>query len=99
MKRLFVIVLTVFSMLTISQALAAEKTVKLSVPGMNCPSCPFMVQSVISSVPGVKSVDASLEDRTAVVVFDDVLAMESDLTEATGKIGYPSTVIRDGSNS
>ncbi len=73
---------------------AAEQTIKLSVPGMSCPSCPYMVKQVIVQVGGIKAVDVSLEDRTATVTFDDALASVEKIRQATASIGYPSTLIK-----
>lgn len=75
-----------------SNAAAAERSVTLSVPGMNCPSCPFFVSKVLKKVTGVKTVKTSLKNRTAVVVFDDAKTDAAALTKATGSVGYKSTV-------
>ncbi len=77
-------------------ALAAEQTVKLSVPGMYCASCPYMVKKAISAVQGVKAVQAEIEDRSATVKFDDVVTNTAAIRKATADIGYPSTVIVAG---
>jgi mercuric ion binding protein len=74
-------------------AWAGEKTVKLSVPDMNCVSCPFMVKKVISKVDGVLSVSATMKDRSATVAFDDTKTTIDKVRKATASIGYPSTVI------
>ncbi len=80
-------------------AFAAEQTVTLSVPGMTCASCPFIVQAAISGVDGVQSVETSLETLTAVVVFDDAVATVDDITFATLSAGYESSLIESGSDS
>ncbi len=72
---------------------ADEVTVKLSVPDMNCPSCPITVRKSIEQVDGVIKAEAFAETRTAVVTFDDAKTTVEALTEATGWYGYPSTVI------
>ena len=71
-------------------AQAGERTVTLLVPGMYCASCPYAVQAALKEVPGVKSVKTSLEDKTAVVVYDDEQATIEDLTFATLSYGYES---------
>ena len=78
---------------------AAEQTIKLSVPGMNCASCPYMVEQAISKVDGIKSVEATMDDRTATVIFDDVLATVSEIQAATASIGYASTIIQGDKGS
>ncbi len=76
---------------------AAIQTVNLSVPGMYCASCPFIVQGAIQKLPGIQSVETDLDTRTAVVVFDDELTSIDDITFATLDVGYESTVIEGGS--
>ena len=75
-----------------SASFAAEKVVKLSVPGMNCASCPYMVKQAISAVDGIKTVEATMEDRSATVTFDDAITNVSEIQQATADIGYPSSV-------
>ena len=78
---------------------AAEKTVKLSVPGMSCPSCPYMVKDAVSMVDGVKTVKATMADRSATVTFDDAVTSVKEIQQATADIGYPSTLFKAGSGS
>jgi len=93
MKSIFTAFL--FSTLALSgtAAFAGEQTVKLSVPGMSCASCPYMVEKAISSVNGIKAVDATMEDRSATVVFDDAVTSVVEIQQATAGIGYESTPI------
>jgi mercuric ion binding protein len=76
-------------------AAAAQKTVTLSVPGMNCAACPITVKKALQKVPGVSAVKATLEPPQAVVTFDDEAASVEKLTEATRNAGYPSTLRKD----
>lgn len=75
-------------------ALAATKTVTLSVPGMTCAACPITVKKALDKVEGVEKVEASYEKKEAVVTFDDAKTKVKDLMEATKSAGYPSTVKR-----
>lgn len=74
-------------------AFAGEQVVKLSVPGMFCASCPFIVKQAISGVDGIALVETSLEERTATVIFDDERTSVDAITQATADVGYPATVI------
>lgn len=85
--------LFVLLMLSASMSWAADKTITLSVPDMNCPSCPYMVEKVISVVEGVKSATAELHNRTCSVTFDDAIASVDDILGATANIGYQSSVV------
>lgn len=72
------------------QALAAQQTVTLSVPGMTCAACPFTVKAALDRVEGVSSVDVRYEERDATVTFDDAKTSVEALTQATTNAGYPS---------
>ena len=73
-------------------SLAAQKTVTLSVPSMNCSACPITVRKALEKVAGVEKVRATLEPPEAVVTFDDAKTSVEKLTEATKQAGYPSSV-------
>ena len=76
-------------------AVAAIKTVTLSVPGMNCATCPITVKKALGKVDGVSKTDVNLEKRAAVVTFDDTRTNLEALTRATGDAGYPSTLAEE----
>lgn len=86
-------------LLAVPLAIAAEQTVKLSVPGMNCASCPVIVEMSISAVKGVKAVEAVLDTQTATVTFDDTVTSIGAITEAAAGIGYEASVIAEDSGS
>ena len=73
-------------------AAAAQRTVVLSVPGMNCAACPITVRKALENVAGVQKVKATLEPPEAVVTFEDAAASVDQLTEATRQAGYPSSL-------
>ena len=72
-------------------AVAASKTVKLSVPGMTCSACPITVKKALQNVEGVQKVAVTYEPKEAVVTFDDSKTTVDKLREATTKAGYPSS--------
>ena len=78
-------------LLASSTALAAQKTVTLAVPGMDCASCPITVKGSLTAVPGVAAVAVSLAKKTAIVTFDDAKTAVPALIAATTNAGYPST--------
>jgi mercuric ion binding protein len=71
---------------------AAQQTVVLSVPTMNCAACPITVRTALDKVPGVEKVKATLEPPEAVVTFDDAKTGTAQLMQATRDAGYPSSV-------
>jgi|YelNatPaOPRAMG01_1025707.scaffolds.fasta_scaffold135360_1 mercuric ion binding protein len=68
------------------------KTVTLSVPGMTCRVCPITVKKALENVKGVSKVSVNFDAKTATVTFNPNQANVSDLTEATKKSGYPSSI-------
>ena len=78
---------------------AAEQTVTLSVPGMYCASCPYIVESAMGDVEGVISVTADPETRTALVVFDDAITSVGDIEFASTSVGYKAEFVSEDSNS
>ena len=85
-KLLAALMLTLISM----PVTAADQTVTLSVPGMNCAACPITVKKALSNVAGVSKIEISLDKREATVMFDDARTSVDALTHATGEAGYPS---------
>jgi len=90
MKHLFAAAALAGTILSSGMALAVEKTVTLAVENMYCPSCPYIVKKSLTSISGVTKVDVSLEEKTAVVTFDDAQTNIEALTDATFDAGYPS---------
>ena len=67
MNQLFsILMLIVIAM----PAVAATRTVTLSVPGMNCAACPITVKKALGNVPGVSRTEVSLDRREATVTFE-----------------------------
>jgi len=93
MKRNSVVLaLGVLLGLVLVPAYAENKTVTLSVPGMDCEACPITVSKALKKVDGVGKVAASFEQKEAVVTFDDAKTNIDALRKATANAGYPSMV-------
>ena len=99
MKKLVTAASLACSILLSPQLMAAEKTVKLLVPGMTCASCPYIVKGSIDALEGIKTVEATMEDRSATVTYDDTLTNLEAITQATANVGYPSSLFKAGSDS
>lgn len=93
MMKLFAAMIVAGAAMSSTTVLAAEQTIKLSVPGMYCESCPYIIKNAISAIQGVKLVEATLEDRSATVIFEDTVASIKAITQATKDVGYVSSVI------
>jgi mercuric ion binding protein len=73
-----------------SLAAARQQTVQLTVPTMDCATCPITIKAALAKVPGVEKVKVSYEKREALIVYDDARATVADLKKATEDVGYPS---------
>ena len=69
---------------------AGERKVELTVPTMDCDTCPITIRVALMKVPGVKKAVVSYARRNAVVTFDDKATTVAALTKATEDAGYPS---------
>lgn len=98
MRKRFLLLIPALLLASVASQ-AADRTITLSVPDMNCPSCPYMVEQSVNLVEGVQSAKAELKTRTCSVVYDDAVASVEDILGATAGIGYKSTLIDSGSGS
>lgn len=73
---------------------AAPQTVTLSVPGMNCVTCPITVKKALTKVAGVDKAEINSDRREAKVSFDDAKTTAQALMQATKDAGYPSSLAR-----
>jgi mercuric ion binding protein len=71
-------------------AAAKQQTVQLTVPTMDCATCPITIKAALSKVPGVSKVQVSYAKREAIIVYDDTRATVADLKKATEDVGYPA---------
>nr|XP_060612475.1 copper-transporting ATPase 1 [Anolis sagrei ordinatus] len=58
------------------------QTARFRVDGMHCKSCVFNIQSSLSTLPAVASIDVSLEDRSATVKYNPSLISINTLRRA-----------------
>ena len=72
-------------------AMAADRTITLSVQNMYCAACPSIVKASLQAIPGVANVAVSYKEKTATITYDDAKADVNQLTSATAQAGYPST--------
>jgi mercuric ion binding protein len=84
--------ITVAAIFATLPAFAAERLAEFSVPGMNCASCPFIVEAAMGKVEGVLEVKTDIEARTASVRFDDALTTAAIIAKASADAGYAATL-------
>lgn len=90
MKETFAILIALFTFSV--SAWAATKTVTLEVPGMFCAACPITVKHALQKIDGVSRIEVNLEEKEAIVTFDDAKTSVKVLEKATSDAGYPSNV-------
>jgi mercuric ion binding protein len=71
-------------------AAAADRTVLLTIPTMDCATCPVTIRMALLRVAGVSKAKVSYDRREARVIFDDSKTNVAALTQATKDVGYPS---------
>ncbi len=64
-------------------------TVTYKVPNISCNHCVHTIKMNIGELEGVESVDASAEDKTATIKFEDP-ATEEKLKDKLAEIHYPA---------
>jgi mercuric ion binding protein len=85
-------ILAVMSMLAVSSAWAAEKSIILNVPGMTCPTCPVTLKKSLLREQGVSGVSVRYEKKQLVISYDDAKTTPAAITKATAAIGFPSQI-------
>lgn len=76
----------------IAPAIAATRTVTLSMPSMTCATCPITVKKALQKVDGVIEAKLTWEPKEAIVTYDNAKTDIRALTAATENAGYPSSV-------
>ena len=86
--------LSAVAMLACLPTWAAPQTATLSVPGMDCASCPITIKAALSKVGGVIAVKSDLSKRQTTVTYDDSKTDVAALSRATTHAGYPSALAK-----
>ena len=76
---------------------AAEQSVVLSIPGMNCPVCPITIKKSLLKVAGVKTANVNFNSKLAEVTFDNEVTDINQLKQATANVGYPAQLHEENS--
>lgn len=76
-----------------SLAVAQEsKLATLYADKIYCDACAAVITKALRNVPGVGKVSVDVEKKEVLVQFDPAKASVDDLTAATAKKGFPSSV-------
>ncbi len=85
------------SVMAASAAFAGERTMTFAIDNMTCASCPYIVKSSMTAVPGVAKVAVSFKAKTATVIFDDGKTSAAAIAAASTNAGYPAHATQPGS--
>ncbi|MFY8275114.1 heavy metal translocating P-type ATPase [Pseudoalteromonas sp. SSDWG2] len=67
-----------------------DKEVLLSVEGISCAACAWLIEKQLLAHQGVKRVDVNTSTHRAMIVWDDTLVKLSALIKSLAEIGYKS---------
>lgn len=88
MKFLGIVILSV----GLSQvALADTKNACFNVEGMTCVTCTVTTKAAIKKLNGIKDIQVSLEEKSAVIKYDDALTSSDEIRKKIDSVGYKAT--------
>lgn len=73
-------------------ALSQDKAATLYAEKIYCDACAAVITKALRNVSGVSTVKVDVERKEVLVQFDPAKAKVEDLTAATAKKGFPSSV-------
>lgn len=92
-KTCIIILVAMITSLTVTPAFAVSKTTTLVVSNMTCSACPITIKKTLFSVNGVEKISINLDNKEAIVTFDDAKTNVKALAKATEDAGYPSRIV------
>lgn len=88
-KALFAAILLAAASLAAAQE---SKVATLYASKIYCDACAAVITKALRNVPGVGKISVDVEKKEVLVQFDPSKASVDDLTAATAKKGFPSSV-------
>src|SRR5512143_366897 len=70
----------------------ADKTIELSVKGMDCADCALHVEHAVGALPGVAKAQVFLMTERGVVTFNPAQVDEQKIIRAVESVGYRASV-------
>ena len=58
------------------------KEIKLNINGMHCEGCSSRLERILKNLEGVKDASVSLENKSAIITFDESVITENSIKEA-----------------
>lgn len=72
---------------------SVEAALQIQVQGMSCQSCVKTIQDQMLELPGVSSVQVSLRENSAVIVFQPLLVSQEELREKIEDLGFEAALL------
>lgn len=89
MRKIVLAALLAFTSVASAQE---TKTATLYAEKIFCDACAAVITKALRNVPGVSKVNVDVDRKEVLVQFDSGRASVEDLTAATAKKGFPSSV-------
>jgi len=86
------LILPILMFLTPMNAHAEDQRACFAVDGMTCAACTVTLKAAVKKLDGIKKVTASVEDKTAVVIFDLSKTNSEAIKNKIDSTGYKATV-------
>jgi len=90
MKSIWALAATLFLLTSVSLAFESDETVTFDVEKMTCATCPIAVRKAMQRIDGVKQVEVSLENESAVVTYDPSVTTAAEIGQASTDVGFPA---------
>ncbi len=88
MKNLGIIIILIgFSQI----ALAETKNACFNVEGMTCVTCTVTTKAAVKKLNGIKDIQVSLDEKSAVIKYDDALTSSDEIKKKIDSVGYKAT--------
>lgn len=68
------------------------KEITISIEGMSCNHCVNSVKKGISALSGVKSVDVSLEKKSAKISYNEAKLEAKDIVKCVNELGFKAAL-------
>ena len=72
-------------------ALAETKSACFNIEGMTCATCTITTKAAVKKLEGIKDIQVSLDEKSAVIKFDDTLTSSEEIKKKIDAVGYKAT--------
>lgn len=78
-----------------SNRAVSTQTTRIYIDGMHCQSCVKNIESNIEKEHGVHRITVNLEEKTAIVEYQNDACTPADIAEKIGDMGFTATVVNE----